>query len=165
MTVTTTQTIFRFDHQSFFKRWVRAVTCAVIGFTVLISAGQTVVQAANQPQVLSAEEAYKQAQAGKILLIDIRDPQEWRETGVPRGAYLISLSDRSFLKKLVNLTAGDKTAPIAVICATGSRSSWLQKQLKRLGYRNVIDVSEGMIGNRRGVGWLRKGLPVDKWRN
>ena len=142
----------------------QGVAGVVLLLIAVVASPSMVVAAEAMPRIISAEQAYNQAKSGKILLIDIRDPSEWKETGLPRGAYPISLSDRGFVKKLVNLTAGDKTQPIALICATGSRSGWLQKQLNRIGYRSVIDVSEGLVGNRRGVGWLRKGLPVDKWR-
>ena len=131
---------------------------ALLG-TVLV-AGSVSLPAMAAPAVLSAKEAYQLAKAGKILLLDIRHPDEWRQTGVGEGAWPLSLHQNGFLRKLRSLTGGDQSRPIALICATGSRSRYVQAELLKRGYSNVSDVSEGMEGNRRGPGWIRLGLPV-----
>jgi rhodanese-related sulfurtransferase len=40
---------------------------------------------------MSAPEAAAAVAAGKITLIDIRTPPEWKETGVAKGAKLINM--------------------------------------------------------------------------
>lgn len=124
---------------------------------------------AQQPQMsripakkMSAAEAYKKSLAKQIILIDIRDPSEWAETGVPATATPLTMHQKgaAFLAGLNKLSL-DKSKPIAVICATGSRSAYLQKVLVRFGYPNIIDVAEGMLGNPKdGPGWLKAGLPI-----
>ncbi len=113
---------------------------------------------------LSARDAFAKVQAGELLLIDIRDPSEWRETGVAKPAYLISIHRPGFASKLAKLTGGDRSRPIALICATGQRSRIVQAALLRFGYKNVYDVYDGMAGNARGPGWIRAGLPMRTWR-
>ncbi len=112
--------------------------------------------------VIDATMAMKKAERGAILLLDIRSPQEWKETGVGSAAKRISMHQRGFLKKLHALMGDDKTKPVALICAVGGRSHWLQGELKKRGYTNVLDVSEGMLGSRTGPGWLKRGLPMVK---
>lgn len=53
--------------------------------------------------------------------------------------------------------------PIALICAVGNRSAFLQGWLRKAGFENVFDVSEGMIGGRLGAGWIKSGLPLRRW--
>ena len=46
---------------------------------------------ANAAPDIDAREAATAVAAGKITLIDIRTPPEWKETGVARGAKLINM--------------------------------------------------------------------------
>ena len=36
--------------------------------------------------LIAADEAYAAAGRGELLIIDVRTPAEWRETGIPEGA-------------------------------------------------------------------------------
>ncbi|NEX20876.1 rhodanese-like domain-containing protein [Thiorhodococcus mannitoliphagus] len=113
---------------------------------------------------LSAEDALAKAQAGEITLIDIRTPGEWRQTGIATVAKRVDMADpkgpSAFLSKLLKEMGGDKSAPIALICRTGNRSTYLQEQLQSIGFTNVYNVPEGMAGSKAGPGWIRSGLPM-----
>lgn len=109
---------------------------------------------------LSVGQAYEQAKAGQILLIDIRSREEWRETGVATVATPISMHEDGFLQKLDAAVGGDHGRAIAFICAQGVRSAWMQAQLLMRGYTNVINVPQGMLGSSDGPGWIADGLPV-----
>ena len=109
---------------------------------------------------MSAQRAHELAQNGDVLLIDIRRPQEWRDTGIGDSAKPVSMHEKGFVEKLLKLTGGDRSRPLALICAAGVRSSFLRLQLSQLGFTNVTDVSEGMLGSAAGGGWLKAGLPV-----
>ena len=113
-------------------------------------------------QILSAEDAAKLSAEGKIHLIDVRTPEEWKETGVAASAERISMHKAGFLEKLNALIAGKKSAPIALICARGNRSAWLAGELEKRGYTNIIDVGEGMLGSVAGPGWLKRRLPIKR---
>ena len=115
------------------------------------------VQAAEK---LSVQDAHKLAESGEILLVDIRTPQEWRDTKVAASAQTITMHNADFLKNLEMAIEGDKSKPIALICATGGRSNWLQSQLMSRGYTKVYDVFEGMLGSQSGPGWLKSSLPL-----
>lgn len=113
---------------------------------------------------LSAPDAMTKAAVGEITLIDIRTPMEWARSGVPKGAVTLSIQQPDFPQALEELIEGDKSHPLALICATGQRSAMLQRYLQAQGYDNVADVSEGMMGNRIDPGWLRRGLPVEAYK-
>lgn len=116
----------------------------------------------SSPATLTASEAHVKAMAGEVVLIDIRTPEEWKETGIPASAHAINMYDepKAFTQRLMAAVGGDRARRIALICRTGNRSSTLQAQLVRAGFTNVVDVSEGVAGGRYGKGWLKLGLPT-----
>ncbi len=114
---------------------------------------------------LTAPEAAAAVAAGKITLIDIRTPPEWKETGVAKGAQLINMlhpqGAPGFTNALLEKLKGDRNAPIALICRTGNRTTQVQRYLQSQGFTNVYNVKEGMAGSGAGPGWLKRGLPVE----
>lgn len=112
--------------------------------------------------VIGAKEAFRRAAEGGIVLVDIRHPMEWRQTGVGVHAIPITMHQRMtfFVKQLRAVADADKQKPVALICAEGVRSAHLQKALKLYGFPDVIDVREGMVGGKSGPGWIKSGLPV-----
>ena len=144
------------------------VLATVLAFSALVIAPVTAVSESKPlvdlsiktEAIIDAQAAFIKAGAGELLLLDIRSPQEWKETGTGTGAKKVSMHQPGFLAKLDALTGNDKTKPVALICATGGRSNWLQGELVKRGYTNIIDVSEGMLGSSAGPGWLKRGLPV-----
>lgn len=72
----------------------------------------------------------------------------------------ISMHETDFLPRFKQVLEEADGRPVALICAVGGRTSWLQKELTGRGVKNVLDVSEGMFGSRDGPGWVRSGLPV-----
>jgi rhodanese-related sulfurtransferase len=114
---------------------------------------------------MEVREANARAKKGDIVLVDVRRPSEWRASGVPASGYAITMHQNaaSFVKQLLAATGGRRDRPLALICATGGRTTWLQPQLRKAGFTNLFNVTEGMYGSRYGAGWLRKRLPVRKW--
>lgn len=116
-------------------------------------------------QDMSAPEALEAARSGKVTLIDIRTPPEWKETGVAQGATLINMlhprGAQGFIDEVLAKVGGDRTAPIALICRTGNRTTQVQKFLQAQGFTQVFNVKEGMAGSRAGPGWLARKLPTE----
>ncbi len=115
---------------------------------------------------LSAPDAFAKAKAGEVVLIDIRTPDEWKQTGVAPGAKRVNLNNPKggdgFMAEILAALDQDKSRPVALICRTGNRTAMAQRFLTANGFSNVFDVSEGMAGNMSaGPGWLRRGLPVE----
>ena len=119
-----------------------------------------VAQSASAQSIMSATQAYQSAGNNEIILLDIRSREEWNETGVGAGAWPVSMHEEAFGKKLQQILTANPGKPIALICATGGRSAHVTSILARNNITNVIDVSEGMHGSRRGAGWLKEALPV-----
>ncbi len=111
---------------------------------------------------LSAPDALAKSRAGEITLVDIRTPQEWRQTGIAAGALTIDMTRKTFVEEILRAVDGDKDAPIAIICRTGNRTTYTQKALQEIGFTNVYNVKEGMAGSGAGPGWVRRGLPLER---
>ena len=109
---------------------------------------------------LDPASAHAAAAAGEITLIDVRRPDEWEATGMPRGAVPIDMRRDDFLDALDAAIGGDRAASVAIICARGVRSDRVSARLSEAGFTRVIDVPEGMLGSGAGPGWLARGLPV-----
>jgi rhodanese-related sulfurtransferase len=109
---------------------------------------------------LDAPTAFLQAEADEIVLVDIRRPDEWQDTGSGKGAHRIDLRRPDFIQALSDLVEGDRSRPIALICARGVRSARTANLLTRNGFTRIIDVPEGMLGSADGPGWIARGLPL-----
>lgn len=140
---------------SLFLRILRA-----LALSVLPLAGGACSSEAAGPQ-LEAPEAFRRVQAGEMLLVDIRRPEEWRQTGVAAGAVRLDMRDPRFVESLLEQLKGDPHAPVGLICRTGNRTTQVQQALLRLGFTRVYNVREGMAGSAAGPGWLARGLPVE----
>lgn len=87
---------------------------------------------------------------GTLLLIDVREPGEFREVRAP-GAQPIPLGRLS--AHLDRLAAAGK--PVAFVCRSGSRSAMATGQARQVGI-DAHNVSGGMLA------WERQGLPVQR---
>ena len=94
-----------------------------------------------------------------VPVIDVRRPEEWRETGVVEGSQGMTFVDASgrlvpgFLENFSANLSPDQ--PVVLICRTGNRTDVLARHLvEKLGYSQVYNVRDGIMG------WLREGRPV-----
>ena len=128
-------------------------------FAVGMAMGAQPAKAAET--VIKAPDAYVAAKAGNIILVDIRTPQEWAQTGIGEGAIGLDMNGgQEFVNALVKLRETYPDKPIALICRTGSRSGRVFDALNKQGFPNLLNVSEGMAGGRNGKGWIPRGLPT-----
>ena len=106
------------------------------------------------PEQGSAE-VKKRIDAGEpLVLIDVRDPDEYRD-GFIEPATNIS---RGFLEFRIGGAASDPATTIVLYCQSGLRSMLASKVLKDLGYENVTNLQGGFQK------WAQSGLPVVKDR-
>ncbi|MFK7963949.1 MAG: rhodanese-like domain-containing protein [Burkholderiaceae bacterium] len=103
--------------------------------------------------------ARQQSAAGEMVLIDIRRPEEWQESGVPDTAIALDMTAKDFLPRLQEVIEQNPDKRLGLICAVGSRSRYLADWLNRQGVKNVVNVSAGVHGRN---GWLANKLPVRK---
>jgi len=112
---------------------------------------------------LTAQDTYQGMQDDDLVLIDVRTPEEWAQTGIAEGAHPISMLDREFLNQLALLQEENPGKRVAFICASGRRSALVQAELERRGYENIYSVYGGTTGSRNAPGWIREGLPISPW--
>ena len=140
------------------SRWLSAALASYLLFSI---SGCTQDTGAT----LSAPDAYAQAQAGKLTLVDVRHPDEWHQTGVPKGALRIDMAhpkgEEGFIEQVRSELKGDKQAPVALISLGGNRAANAQQMLIKAGFTHVYNIKEGMMGSSAGPGWIARGLPVD----
>lgn len=118
-----------------------------LGFTMAACSPQAAASDSVTLDVARAE-----FEAGRAILIDIREPNE-HATGVAKGAQLLPM--RQLNTRLAEIpTAPDK--PVLLICNTQNRSSSTLAALRERGYAHVRFVQGGMSE------WNRRGWPVVK---
>lgn len=78
-----------------------------------------------------------------LLLIDIRTPEEWKQTGVIDGALLVTYSTpEAFLTAVQpHLKPGQR---LGLICRSGNRTSRASQQIAPLFKGAIVDVQGGM---------------------
>ena len=101
---------------------------------------------------VSLPDARKEFEAGKAVLIDIREPFE-HATGVVKGAVLLPLSQ---LRSGAATFPGASNKPVILICNSQNRSKALAQALEENGMRNIRYVEGGMSG------WNQLGWPTIK---
>jgi rhodanese-related sulfurtransferase len=98
----------------------------------------------------------------KVTIVDIRTPEEWKETGVIEGSHLLTFFDKNgrynidnWLKELEKISKKDQ--PVILICRTGNRTTTVGNFLdKKAGYQNVYNVKKGIVE------WIKAGNPIVK---
>lgn len=101
--------------------------------------------------VTSAKQLYDRVQSGEqIHLIDVRTPAEFREihATMARNAPLESLDCEKVLAE------HPKSAPLYVICRSGSRGKTACEKLAAAGCTNIANVEGGTLA------WEQAGCPV-----
>jgi molybdopterin/thiamine biosynthesis adenylyltransferase/rhodanese-related sulfurtransferase len=108
-------------------------------------------------QVKSEIEEVDAAQARELvesaeppLLVDVREDDEWNEGHIPGAVHV----PRGFLESRIEAAAPDRSQPVVVYCAGGSRSAFAAKTLEELGYENVVSLTGGYTD------WKRNGFPT-----
>jgi rhodanese-related sulfurtransferase len=102
------------------------------------------MEAANEavPRIEPAR-ARVMIEAGGVLLLDVRDAVEVKQSGKLKGAVNISRGLLEF-KADPESPARDKAfaeeRPVLVYCASGGRSALAGRTLKELGYRTVYNL-------------------------
>jgi molybdopterin/thiamine biosynthesis adenylyltransferase/rhodanese-related sulfurtransferase len=85
------------------------------------------------------------------LLVDVRERDEWTEGFIPGAVHV----PRGYLESRIEQVAPDRSRPIVVYCAGGSRSAFGAKTLEELGYSDVSSLAGGFTD------WKRNGFPID----
>ena len=101
---------------------------------------QLMNEARKEVKELSVDEVQKlTSKNGKYLLLDVREKEEYRE-GHLEGSVSIP---RGFLEMRVESAIPEKSKPIIAYCAGGVRLLRAAKDMKEMGYQEIISMSGG----------------------
>ncbi len=121
----------------------------LLGVLLLTS---TVALAAEVPKV-TPEEATRRVSQGKAVLVDVREPAEWAETGVAAPAILLPMSDFNGQQKLWKpFLENNRGKELILYCRSGRRSGAVAEKLAEQG-RQVANA--GAFSD-----WKASGLPT-----
>lgn len=95
-------------------------------------------------------EAHERVTNGDGILVDVRDPHEWR-AGHAVGARHIPLADLP--QRLAELP---RERPVYLICASGGRSRAAAEMLHNAGFVCPVNVNGGTSA------WQRSHLPMER---
>ena len=101
---------------------------------------------------VSLEQARADHEAGRITLIDLREPSE-HATGVAKGAQLLPLSQ---LSRRAGEIPRNPDKPVYLICNTQNRSQAALKALQEQGWKRLHYAHGGMSA------WAARGWPMVK---
>jgi len=82
--------------------------------------------------------------------IDVREGDEWQEGHIPGAVHV----PRGHLESRIETAVPDKSTPVILYCAAGSRSAFAAKTLLDLGYTNVSSLHGGFTD------WKRNGNEI-----
>jgi len=96
-------------------------------------------------------------------VIDIRTPDEWKQTGIIKGAHKMMFFTPTgepdlagWFFKLGHLVK-DKKQPILIYCAHANRTKALGEGLDQMGFKNVYELKGGIEN-----GWIKFGKKTVK---
>jgi len=107
-------------------------------------------QLKQQIEEIEPFEAQAEIEGGNVVLIDTREPHEYKEAHLEGG----KLIPPALLSDEIATAAPDKSARTIIYCRSGNRSAIAAAQLEALGYENVASVAGGILL------WQEQGLPV-----
>jgi molybdopterin/thiamine biosynthesis adenylyltransferase/rhodanese-related sulfurtransferase len=99
-------------------------------------------------------EAHKRIQAGGVIVLDVREPDEFDQGALSDVLHI----PRGHLEAQIEGKIIDKSAPVVVYCAGGIRSAFAAQTLLEMGYTNVVSM-DGGFGKWKDEGRTWK-LPV-----
>lgn len=123
--------------------------------TVALSCLAALTLSAAEIAKVSPTEAAARAARGEAVIVDVREADEWKETGIVANAHPLALSDlrgkRTAWKSFLEVNRGKE---IILYCRSGGRSSQAATTLAAEGFK---------VANAGGLSdWTKAGLPVRK---
>jgi hydroxyacylglutathione hydrolase len=119
-----------------------------------LEGGMTAWRSEGRPvqriELIDPDELAERLEADDLLVLDVRDEDEWAEAHIPGSVHLPygELPERQ----------GElpRDRQIAAICSGGKRSGLAASILQREGFERVLHVANGGVGT-----WQRSGRPTE----
>lgn len=121
---------------------------------------QMVSEAKAEVRSATPQEAQERQKNG-ALVIDMREPEDIKETGAIPGSMNVPLgmlpikADQELPEGVRDQKLQDRDQEIVVTCAAGGQAALGAKTLKDMGFTNVRYVEGGTRG------WVEAGLPTE----
>ena len=84
-----------------------------------------------------------------LVILDVREPDEYEQGAIPHAVHI----PRGHLESQVETKLPNKSAPVLIYCAGGTRSAFAADTLAQLGYQDVVSMAGGF--NK----WKNEGRP------
>ena len=122
--------------------------------SAVVLAGAVTTFAAEVKHV-SPQDAARLVAEGKAVLVDVREPAEWKDSGVAAPAVLLPMSDfNGEQKQWKPFLAQNRDKEIILYCRSGGRSSAIASSLAEMGLNAA---NSGTLRD-----WTKAGLPIRK---
>ena len=79
------------------------------------------------------------AKGDAVVVLDVREPDEYEQGALPGAIHI----PRGHLESQVESKLTDKSKPVVVYCAGGTRSAFAADTMSQLGYRDVVSMAGG----------------------
>jgi len=114
-----------------------------------MSARDLLAKVKKEIREVNVQDVNARIQKNGVALVDVREKEEWDEGHLPGATFI----PRGHLESRIEKTVPEKTSPVILYCAGGSRSAYAAKTLQDLGYKDVVSMAGG-YGE-----WKNAGLP------
>jgi rhodanese-related sulfurtransferase len=96
-------------------------------------------QAKARVDEIDAQTAADLGRSGDAKIVDVREKSEWDEGHIPGAVHV----PRGYLELRIENSVPDKSQPVILYCAGGTRSVLAARTLQDMGYTNVTSVGGG----------------------
>ena len=90
-------------------------------------------QAKARVDEIDAQTAADLASSGEAKIVDVREKTEWDEGHIPGAVHV----PRGYLELRIETAVPDKSRPVVLYCAGGTRSVLAARTLQEMGYTDV----------------------------
>jgi len=118
---------------------------------LVVSARDYLAATKQQIREETAQEAAERlAVEPQPVMLDVRERDEYEQGFIPGAVHI----PRGNLETRIEANVPDRSTPIVVYCASGSRSAYAAKTLGELGYTDVVSLAGGFSGwKQNGYDW------------
>jgi rhodanese-related sulfurtransferase len=113
---------------------------------------ELVADAKKKITEISPTDAAAKAKRSDVVIVDVRDKDEWDESHIPDAAHM----SRGLLEYEIEDKFPDRNMTIICHCGGGGRSALAAESLQKMGYKNVRSMAGGFKA------WKAAGLPTTK---
>ncbi len=90
-----------------------------------------------------------------FVLIDCREQEEWDEAHIEKALFMPLSTFKNEVQKAESGQSFHKDSEVIIYCRSGKRSMMACEYLQDLGYTNLTNVTDGILG------WIAAGFKVE----